>query len=789
MSSNYAPPADVERSAFFIAFGAYLVFTLAIAYNQYAKSHGSNTQGAKTSAETHAEHFLGSKTISVVPLFLTLFSTIYSGYTLVGVVGMAAGPAAFISTMWLTSAPIVSLSSILLLPRLYALSRRRNYTGPTDLIMDRFDDRILQTLISLMLCAQGCLYLVTQFYTVKVLIPVLSGGAMNANVTAWVLAAVMWICEAIGGWHAITRTDAIQSAVMIISLIAVPCIAHNYYGGAANSVDFGCEELVTVNCTGPEFAGALCYGTANAGATRIGCAAEVGFSPMGVGYTSGYKTLNPAGTTWSRYFQPLTEYLTGQLPAGAGTPRANYYTDGNVAFNNVAFYMLGFNLLFFAFSLNPHWLQRTVAGATATGVKQANMAMNFASLIATLPGILAGIMVGAHLLPIRAKAEPYGVLLAEFMDKEGFVEFVAVLAAVSVFAAIMSTVDSAMHGITNTLSSDFVKNWFFVKHPTYDTPELTLFFSRAISFCFLFMACAIALYDEKLNDSEGQDIYAKLISWQNALLFQCVPSFYLALYQSKVKAGNHIFGIVAGFITVIAMTYYEELHYNFGTRYAIEKDVVPANGGPLGLLDNSDDYTDGSKTFYFAYAPGLWGGLMNLVITMSLNAVAAGDEKPWMPISINAFGGSQLLGADVETAMQNTTEPFRTRKGQAAMLSTFLLCNLCLPWWGDANDNCDLESISGPGAYGAGGWNGGNAYPDGVVGGPQSGKCEGPDMVNGLPHWVAVVLGCYIVAMFTNFAAWSTWQPDPIDDTAGALSDLKVDPGGAPGIPVLVSSV
>ena len=680
------------------------------------------------------------------------------------------------------SAPIVSLSSILLLPRLYALSRRRNYTGPTDLIMDRFDDRILQTLISLMLCAQGCLYLVTQFYTVKVLIPVLSGGMMNANVTAWVLAMVMWICEAIGGWHAITRTDALQSAVMIVSLIAVPCIAQHYYGGAANSVDFGCEELVTVNCTGPEFAGTLCAGKP---ATRIGCAAEVGFAPGGVGYVGGYKTLNPAGTTWSRYFQPLTEFFAGKLPAGAGTPRDNYYIDGNVAFNNVALYMLGFNLLFFAFSLNPHWLQRTIAGATATGVKQANMAMNFASLIATLPGILTGIMVGAHLLPIRAKAEPYGVLLAEFMDKEGLVEFVAVLAAVSVFAAIMSTIDSAMHGITNTLSSDFVKNWFFVKYPSYDTPEMTLFISRAISFCFLFMACAIALYDETLNDSEGQDIYAKLISWQNALLFQCVPSFYLALYQSKVKAGNHILGIVAGLITVIGMTYYEELHYNFGTRYAIEKEVEPANGGPLGLLDNPDDYTDGAKTFYLAYAPGLWGGLMNLFITFSLNYVAGGDEKPWMPISIKAFGGNQLLGADVENAMQNTTEPFRTWKGQLAMLSTFLLCNLCLPWWGDASDNCDLESISGPGAYGPGGWNGGNAYPDGIVGGPQSGECKGPDMVNGLPMWVARVLACYIVAMFTNFAAWNTWQPDPIDDTAGAPSDSNAahDPHPA-GFPV-----
>ena len=67
------------------------------------------TRGMPAGSRCGQEHFLGSKTISVVPLFLTLFSTIYSGYTLVGVVGMAAGPAAFISTMWLTrSAPVVA---------------------------------------------------------------------------------------------------------------------------------------------------------------------------------------------------------------------------------------------------------------------------------------------------------------------------------------------------------------------------------------------------------------------------------------------------------------------------------------------------------------------------------------------------------------------------------------------------------------------------------------------------------------------------------------------------------
>ena len=655
--------------------------------------------------------------------------------------------------------------------------------------------------------AEGCLYLVAQFYTVKVLIPVLSGDRMNANVTAWFLAAVMWICEAIGGWNAITKTDAIQSAIMIISLVAVPCIAQNYYGGAAQSVDFNCEGLVTVNCSTPEFAGTLCAGNLGRDATRIGCAAEIGYTPMGVGYTAGYKTLNPAGTTWSRYFEPLTDFfIKGANQTVPGTPRTSYGTDSSGVFNNVALYMLGFNLLFFAFSLNPHWLQRTIAGATATGVKQANMAMNFASLIATLPGLLCGIMVGAHILPIRASAEPYGVLLAEFMNKEGFVEFVAVLAAVSVFAAIMSTVDSAMHGITNTISSDFVKNWFFVKYPAYDTPSMTLNISRVISFCFLFLSCAVALYEDKLNE-EGSDVYAKLISWQNALLFQCVPSFYLALYQSKVKAGNHIIGIVAGLVTVIVMTWYEELHYNFGSRYAIEKDAEPAGVVPVfGILDNPDNYTDGAKTFYFAYAPGLWGGLMNLVITVVLNMVAGGDEKPWMPINTKVFGGSQLLGKDVTATMAHTTEPIKTTVGMLSMVATFLLCNLCLPWWGDANDDCDIKTISGTGAYGVGGWNGGQPYaapfnnasnPFGAAGGSQSGDCTGPDMVNGLPHWVTVILGCYIVAMFTNFAAWSTWKPDPIDDVtvapegataATAATTAAQDKAGEAG-DILVTSV
>lgn len=282
--------------------------------------------------QDYQEHFLGSKSYGSVLLFMTLFSTIYSGYTVVGVPNEAT-KIGYIATRWLTSAPMVMVASIIVLPRLRRLSVARNYNSPNDLATDRFNNRLLTAVTSLTVCIPQVIYVVAQFYTLKQLIPVLSLGQMNTNVSVWFLGAVIYICETLGGFNAVSLTDSVQSTFMIISLILIPILAAHYWGGAGESTDFNCENRQFINCSLPEYAGAVGCAT---GSFNNGC----------LGDHSPWLALHPA-TEWSDYFEPLYPLnITG--------------IDGASSFFSYsAVDMFSFNLLFLAFFLNPHWVQRS----------------------------------------------------------------------------------------------------------------------------------------------------------------------------------------------------------------------------------------------------------------------------------------------------------------------------------------------------------------------------------------------------------------------------------------------
>jgi hypothetical protein len=134
-------------------------------------------------------------------------------------------------------------------------------------------------------------------------------------------------------------------------------------------------------------------------------------------------------------------------------------------------------------------------------VRKANIFFTFAALVATLPGVLVGVMVAANLSKIYpTDANTFGTLLSYFMDQGGFAEFVAVLASCSAIAAIMSTADSAIMGVTNVLSMDFFKNWLFIKKPALDTERNNHIFARLISLVICLIGVCVALYDKDLND-------------------------------------------------------------------------------------------------------------------------------------------------------------------------------------------------------------------------------------------------------------------------------------------------
>ena len=74
-------------------------------------------------------------------------------------------------------------------------------------------------------------------------------------------------------------------------------------------------------------------------------------------------------------------------------------------------------------------MARSFAAKSDASVKNANMILNFAGYVATLPGILVGIMIAANLNNVYADKSDnaaFGVLLTDMMNKGGFSEFVSV---------------------------------------------------------------------------------------------------------------------------------------------------------------------------------------------------------------------------------------------------------------------------------------------------------------------------------------------------------------------------
>jgi Na+/proline symporter len=164
-------------------------------------------------------------------LFATLFSTIFSAYTVVGV-PMEANQLGWISLRWLTNGVIIGWAALIVTPRLYRTSIDRKYLSPNDLVTDRYNNRLLSTMTCLLSAGSIVVYIVTQFFAMQEIMEYLSDGHYDTYVTTWVLGAIIWISEILGGFDATTMTDAAQSGIMIVSFIALPIVVSYWYGGA-----------------------------------------------------------------------------------------------------------------------------------------------------------------------------------------------------------------------------------------------------------------------------------------------------------------------------------------------------------------------------------------------------------------------------------------------------------------------------------------------------------------------------------------------------------------------------
>ena len=166
------------------------------------------------------DFYLGGRELGSFVLLLTLFATQYSGNTLLGFAGRAYrdGFSFLVAPAFMMA--IVG-AYLIYAPKLFPLSRRRQYVTTADFLLDRYGSRPLATLGSLVGVVALCNYLISNLKAMGVLVVEASGGALSMVHGVLALSIVLLIYETLGGLRSVAWTDVLQGVLLAIGCAAI----------------------------------------------------------------------------------------------------------------------------------------------------------------------------------------------------------------------------------------------------------------------------------------------------------------------------------------------------------------------------------------------------------------------------------------------------------------------------------------------------------------------------------------------------------------------------------------
>jgi len=239
---------DEVGALVWVFLAVYLVFLLGIAAHGFCRSYCGSKKEEKTAGnelEDHyaasrptgalADHYVASRSLGAVVITLTIFATVYSGYTVVGVPGevWAAG---FFGFRWMFTPLIMFIPMSIIASRIQFLSRARNYISPTGFITDRYRSRELTTLTTLVMAFPAVVYAMSQFKSMGETVEALSDGDIDKFDAASVFCVIMLLYEFFGGLRAIAWTDAIQGGLLFVGFLFFFIAQYDFFGGITDSV-------------------------------------------------------------------------------------------------------------------------------------------------------------------------------------------------------------------------------------------------------------------------------------------------------------------------------------------------------------------------------------------------------------------------------------------------------------------------------------------------------------------------------------------------------------------------
>lgn len=189
---------------------------------------------------TLSDFYLGGRNLGFMVLLFTMFATQYSGNTLMGYPGKAYR--AGFQMLFIVGA-MVTVTAVLFIyaPRLRRLSEKRGYVTPGDFVQDRFGNRPLTVIATVLGIVALINYLITNLKVLGLVVVSVTGGVIGFEASVIVLAVVMIVYEAMGGLRSVAWTDVTQGAILFIGVIVLFVAGMIHYGGIA----FMSESLQT----------------------------------------------------------------------------------------------------------------------------------------------------------------------------------------------------------------------------------------------------------------------------------------------------------------------------------------------------------------------------------------------------------------------------------------------------------------------------------------------------------------------------------------------------------------
>ncbi|PCJ61866.1 MAG: hypothetical protein COA79_06110 [Planctomycetota bacterium] len=181
--------------------------------------------------ESLKEFYLAGNGFGFIVLVLTLYATQYSGNTLLGFTGRAH-KVGFSWVMSLHFMTAIVVFYLIFAPKLYTLSKKYSFITPTDYLNQRFSNKGINIIATIIMVLGLINYLLSQFIAMGRLVEGLTDiDPFKAFVIAVVgLAIVMLIYESLGGLRAVAWTDVIQGFILFIGFGVLIALVLNKYG-------------------------------------------------------------------------------------------------------------------------------------------------------------------------------------------------------------------------------------------------------------------------------------------------------------------------------------------------------------------------------------------------------------------------------------------------------------------------------------------------------------------------------------------------------------------------------